>query len=154
MKKLNILLFAALVGLVMVGKSEAGSQTPASRRTISVPYTQKGEQANPLYSGADYLRVTGTNETLVSSGPVVVYGVYLTTGALADYGILRDTDTCNGAGTIALDKIQFTTSTVGGSGFGYGGNLPFPIRLNGGATFQLNTVTAGQSATVLYLKQQ
>ena len=122
----------------------------ASKRTVATPFAQHsaGMTPHPLYSGAKKsARLTNATETLIVSGAAVLYGIYLTTGAATNFVTLRDTDTANGSGTIALDKLSFQTTPQSD-----GNRLPFPIRFDDGITAQLNNVAAGEEAVVLYLE--
>ena len=148
MKKIhNLLLLMLSVSSFGVGSVAYAADT----RTIKTPYNQKGEQAHPLYSGCDYKRVTAAVETLISSGPIVLYGVYLTTGAATQFVTIRDAQIVDGTGSVALDRIPFATTAQQERNI-----LPFPVRLSNGGTITLggSTLAGGDAATACYLKQQ
>ena len=146
-KKLAVLLL--FVGMGMSGTLvQAAEPVQSDVRTIKTPYNQKGEQAHPWYSGAQYKRIAATGELWVSSGPSVLLGVYLTTGAATEYAIIRDTDTQNGTGDVVFGRLARATTQQNMNNI-----IPFPVRFTKGITFELQSNNAGAEATVLYLKQ-
>ena len=150
-KKNALLLAMGVCGLAagllaFAPRAQAASQS----RTVLAPYTQKGEQAFPEYSGCDYVHTAGTTEVLLSSGPLVLYGVYMSTGAVTSFVTIRDSNTLTGNGTAVLDRIPYATTLQLQREI-----LPFPIRFYTGATMIIGgTAAIGETATACYRKQQ
>ena len=119
----------------------------ADGRKVLTPTNQRNEEAHPLYSGAKYKYVTTSGETFVSSGPAVIYGLAMSTGAVTSFAILKDTDVANGSGSQALPRIPFSTATLDANNLG---GLHFPIRVNKGIVISIQSVAVGEELSVLY----
>lgn len=137
-----LLILAGLMGVI--------SAAHADSRSILTPYNQSGQEAHPWYGGASYKVISTAQEVHVSSKPCVFYGLVMSTGAVGSYAVVRDTDASNGNGLKVFDRIPFSVSgsTSYNSEVGW---LRFPVRFTKGLTVELNSVTAGERVTAIYM---
>lgn len=151
MKKL-IKLLLVIVTVGCIGKAIGMAQTAS--KSIVVPNNQYGAEANPLYAGAEYTFVSATTEVIVSTGPTVLLGVWMSTGSLNAFAIFKDTSIAGiaaSASNLVYPRMQFSSlssQTVSGL------QPPFPVRFKRGISATLSSVATGESITVLYQKQR
>lgn len=120
---------------------------------FKTPRGSDGSQAFPQYAGAKYT-VLSTTELLVSSQPLVIYGVLMSTGAFDTFVVIRDTDVTNGNGTQVVPRIMYQNNSST-SAYSDPGRFNYPIRLNKGATGQIGGVAGkGEQATILYMDNE
>lgn len=89
--------------------------------------------------------VIGTNGGIrVFNGAGAVYGVTLSSGAVANYVVLRDSNTANTSSPELLPRLMFIT--------GAAQNLTFvnPLRIYNGLVVQQGNATANEGFTVYY----
>lgn len=117
MKKLLVL--ALLLGAVGVVRAEEA----ASSKTV--------------YNSA--------SAALAFSGAGVVYGIVMSTGAVTNYVILRDSATANTSSTPALTPLLFTASNQVIE-------FPKPLRIYNGLSINLGAAETYTGVTVMYRK--
>lgn len=141
-RKIHILLAAVVIFVTSYGVVYSAT---TAERTVKTAVDRRGQQAHPLYMGAKYKRVTGTNEILVTSGTAILYGIVTSTLAPSNYLIFRDTDATNGSGDSVFGKVALGTGT-----FETWHRPQFPVLFNKGITVQVDSILLGGEVTVLY----
>lgn len=129
MKKL---LFVLLMGLLCVGRSEAANPTRGAKGVGAINYT-----------------TTASSMSIV--GPVVVYSVYMSTGATGDFVALYDTNTLTGITAGGTTGAGYKTRCMAGSTIATTScNYDPPLQFNAGFGGVLST--ANDAAIVIYEK--
>lgn len=113
-------------------------------RNRALPNDGRGDPiAHPLYGGYDFVRVTGTTETLVCSGKCVLAGLLMATGATTNYVLVRDSIAADAAGTKVALLTRFERDTRPSWNM-----LSLPVFMDSGITVKLD---AAGDVTVLYI---
>ena len=114
---------------------------------VKVPTSQNGLEASINYAGVQYKYVTTEVETVVSSNPCVLFGIFVDSATTAGtYAIFRDTDAANGSGAQALTQFYIDASTTSRSI-----TLPQPVRFTNLTVAVTRAAGYPKSVTVLYL---
>lgn len=145
MKNTRIVFLASLLALVLPVLSYGDVL-----ETIKANPTQTGEQAYPWNAGGSYARVVTSNEILISSGPTLLLGVVMSTGAVTSYVTFRDTDATNGSGTTVIERLQFQVQ-MSSYPSPY---IQFPLRFPKGLTAQVFNIDLEESVTIIYRPYQ
>lgn len=145
----NIKLPLLVAAVVALGVSMAFSAQNVMR-TIKTPTNQMGVETNPLYSGGKYVNKITAAEAVACSGPCVLLGLQMGTGAASSYLTIRDTATADGSGSLAFRRIYFhanpDTMAIN--------RLAFPVRFSKGISLTLSSIAADEEVTAIYLEQQ
>lgn len=108
---MNKKLIAIFVGLFVAGvfaiKGEKLVSAAWSYGSVWAPVNQAGQVVNDAsLIGRQYKKFSNsTTETLVCSGPCVIDGVFITSGATTNYLVFADTISVNGTGTAIFSKM-------------------------------------------------
>ena len=148
----------ALVVIVMAGLGVAKAGA-VDQPTVKIAYDQKGNPVAFGYAPVKHKYITVVSETLVTGNSALLMGVIMSSvnPTTNDFLTFRDTNTADGSGAIAINKLMFP-STSSASGYDNMVYLPHPIQFgkgitvgaNGGAAFSI----LGTAYTVLYLENR
>ena len=143
MKTRNVFLGLLLSGLV------SGGLVYADNATINTPKSESGAEIHPLYGGWKTKRIVNGDETVVCSGPCVIGGLLMSTGAVANLVELRDTTTADTSGARLMPLRYFTLEDTGA----YADRLPNgrTLRTTKGCTAKITERTKMEEIYVLYM---
>lgn len=145
----------------------AGTTAVGNAGNVRSPRDSRGSESSIDYAGATpYLfdSASSTGPVLISSQSLpgfrgVVYGVIVSSIAIGNYLVFRDSDTANGISSTATIVYHSTDAQVPGSSIYTGVNItryyefPVPIRFKKGIVVNSGAATSGgggSSWTILY----
>ena len=139
-KNISILLVAVVLGL-------SGSAGAVTQR--SFPQDKRGAPvAHPLYGGYAYSYRNTASEAVVCTGKCLLAGLIMSTGATTTFLRIRDTGTADGAGSSLVPAIYYRVQPDTGN---VANPIVLPVLANNGISIQANTMSNGETVTVLYL---
>lgn len=132
----------ALIASVVLSGSALAAKNPS---TVDTPRGSTGAEAHPWNAGYLHKRNSATAEMLVCSGRCLLAGIILNTGAATTGVIVRNTSTEEASGAIVLvHRFSINNSEPGNN------PIRLPILLDKGIAVKLESVSAGEAATILY----
>ena len=142
MKNVLSLVVAVVMGLAVFANAAPKRQFPSQKDGSAV--------AHPLYGGYSSFTETDATESLFCTGKCLLAGFYRSTGAAGSHVEIRDTDVISSSDLSQLVHPRAYFATLESD---YVGTNPmnFPVLATNGLSIKLNSVSAGEHVTVLYL---
>lgn len=150
---MNKKIIAIFAGLLVAGIFAFKSETlnaALSYGSVWAPVNQAGQVVNDAdLVGRKYKKfANSTTETLVCSGPCVVDGVFITSGATTNYLVFADTTAVDGTGTSVYSKVYMPGSGVNSKPLS---GMP-PIETTIGLTIDASAADGFEAVVAYHLK--
>ena len=145
-KLLGIALVLGVLGSGMVAKADTFVANTAKN--------QRGAEVHPDYGGYDSTRVATAgvgSAQVVCTGRCILAGLIPSTGAAGSAMYFYDTSVAALAGNMVAARLALSAPFGPLETSVAINRVPRPIRFTNGITVQLNSVSAGESVTVLYV---